>query len=959
MIELPDGFIVRTEDPADSFIIYGDLNPKGYAAKGYRLEIPNLNNAGNGLKNDLFLRLSGWLASQTLDKRIQVRYTRDADYRDILSSYRADTEQLAHDEWSKYIRGKIYDRMRDKISARQLRREYVDVYFARSLAPYLKNGFIPETPREHSVFEREVYSAFANDCSDLKAFLGLPIRPLDFIDLFREYYRAVNKSALDLDIDYVSAFDCRLSEIYSCEYAGITLKDPGHASFTSDGYFHNVFTLHDFPKTDMVPFYGSKLLENSIQNLTIAVNIEPQDVEKTIEEKQKHWKRVRADLLEEESEVAATAGLDALTEHIYRLGKGEDFPLKIEYVIHTWNRDLADLQSDSTILKQAATSMFTSLDSYDLGLQSLHNFSKTLPGNLFYHRRDALLDCMHRPLAALLPFSSSFVGKGREGNILFEGDHGNLMTFSFFDGGTPQHTLCLGQTGSGKSVNFVSILSQCYHEFSKIVIIEEGGSYLNLTRIYGDEAQYIVIDPSANLTLNYFDTGGLPLTPAQIEYVTAFLVAMCGESTDLEKIQDRSAIITPFVTAVYTDAYHEWRLRHRAELEKAARLSLTIEKIIPTLPPDRNTAQDAFFDLRDMLAVRPEDLETAGWELFKIYRSWTVQEVNSYILDDPEMLRNISYAFMGKGDMPYHSQLVEAIRETSFSGLESEKNESSRIAARLAVYSIESGKGCLFDGETTIDLSKRWIHIELGKMAQSGKALKNLVGIVINNLVKNQIVSMSRSAKKMYLFEEASRFLLIPGADEIMKQSYAQLRKFNCVAITITQSIAQMAQSGVGQIIMTQSKMFIFLKNNDRTELDLIHNFLPLSDEAKRSIMEFPAPEHLPPGNRYSSFLLFAQRADWPMVGVGRNYASGAILAAAATSGGLHSKLTRLLKTIRARGFQKNFAGMLLAATEVLHEDQKIFRLLTRIEECGDEQIKSLVMEAKIELKEKMKGVFV
>ena len=60
----------------------------------------------------------------------------------------------------------------------------------------------------------------------------------------------------------------------------------------------------------MVPFYGSKLLENSIQNLTIAVNIEPQDVEKTIEEKQKHWKRVRADLLEEESEVEAELCLD-------------------------------------------------------------------------------------------------------------------------------------------------------------------------------------------------------------------------------------------------------------------------------------------------------------------------------------------------------------------------------------------------------------------------------------------------------------------------------------------------------------------------------------------------------------------------------------------------------------------------------------------------------------------------
>jgi hypothetical protein len=54
------------------------------------------------------------------------------------------------------------------------------------------------------------------------------------------------------------------------------------------------------------------------------------------------------------------------------------------------------------------------------------------------------------------------------------------------------------------------MLSQAYDDFDKIVIIEEGGSYYNLTLIYGDEAQYIVIGPSANLTLNYFDTGGLP-----------------------------------------------------------------------------------------------------------------------------------------------------------------------------------------------------------------------------------------------------------------------------------------------------------------------------------------------------------------------------------------------------------------------------------------------------------------
>jgi len=87
MLQLPDGFIVQTENPDDSFIVYGELSPKGFVSKGYRLEMPNLGNAGNSLKNDLFLRLAGWLASQTLDKRIQIRYTRDADYRRMEQVY--------------------------------------------------------------------------------------------------------------------------------------------------------------------------------------------------------------------------------------------------------------------------------------------------------------------------------------------------------------------------------------------------------------------------------------------------------------------------------------------------------------------------------------------------------------------------------------------------------------------------------------------------------------------------------------------------------------------------------------------------------------------------------------------------------------------------------------------------------------------------------------------------------
>ena len=211
---------------------------------------------------------------------------------------------------------------------------------------------------------------------------------------------------------------------------------------------------------------------------------------------------------------------------------------------------------------------------------------------------------------------------------------------------------------------------------------------------------------------------------------------------------------------------------------------------------------------------------------------------------------------------------------------------------------------------------------------------------------------MPRSVKKAYLFEEASRFLLIPGAAEIMKQTYAQFRKFNCVAITITQSIAQMAQSGVGQIIMTQSKLFLFLKNTDAAELDSIGNYIVLSDEAKRTIMGFPSPEHLPPGKRFSSFLLYAQRADWPMVGVGRNYASRTILAAAATSGELHSRINRLLKELAARYRELGFADRFLLAAELLDEDNRLFQLLDRIEQTVGSRITPLIDEAKIAYRE-------
>lgn len=944
----PNGYIVLPEtlNSFESFIVYGEMDKNGYVSKGYKIEIPNLDNSGDSVKNSLFLRLANFLSRLEQDCKVQFRFTRDTDFNEILEPYNEQTQSLVKDCWSKSIRNSIYNNFIEQIKNRKVRREHVHVYFSIPIKNFKKDGLVPESVKSRKRFERQVKNAFTMPFQSLKEALRLNVEPLNHIELFKEFYQSYNKSSMETDIDYSQIFTPEIEEIVECEFMKSQNEEISAASFCADGYYHNILTLADFPKTDTTPFFGNQFLNNDIQNLTIVVNIEALDIAKYIKKKEKLHRRVEGDVNASPSSIAQAAGLDDLEDQIWRFGKGEEIPLRIEYIIHTWNSDQKELHADTMVLRQAASSMFTSLVMYDLGLQAMHNFLKTLPGNLFYKNKDASLDCNHSSLSSIIPFNSSFAGKGKDGNILFAGDHGNIMSIGFFDGPTPQHMLCLGQSGSGKSVNFASILSQSFFDFEKIVIIEEGGSYSNLSKIYSDSSESIIIDPNGRLTLNYFDTCGVPLSPGQIEFVTMFLVGMCGESKDAEIIQDRTALISAYVIDIYNDTFIEWKSTNSEALLEVAKLSMTVEWMLPFMPPERNTELDSYFELKDILEKSNDERESFDQEVISYYNSISSNQATDYILEDSDTIRNIAFALIPREEMPYHSQIVEAIRDTPKSN--HNIDETNRIANRIAVYSIESGKGCLFDGYTTIDLSKKFIHIELSRLANCSSVMKNLVGIVINNLVQNQIIGMARSDKKLYIFEEAARFLSIPGAADIIKQSYAQFRKYTCVAVTVTQSIAQMEESGVGKILMTQSKSFMFLKNTDKKELEALKPYIQLSDNAITSIKEFPSPEHIA-GEKYSSFLYYAQRDQWPIVGVGRNYASTQLLVAAATSGELHSKVENIVKTLSLKNKSLSFAEKILKATELLKEDTRLLKLLGKIEKLGDKKVKALILDAKLE----------
>ena len=76
------------------------------------------------------------------------------------------------------------------------------------------------------------------------------------------------------------------------------------------------------------------------------------------------------------------------------------------------------------------------------------------------------------------------------------------------------------------------LLSQTEAFYDYTVIIEEGLSYAGYTRTVEPGARPIIIQPDGDLTINYLDTHGLPLTAEHLASATALVATIVGMSRD-------------------------------------------------------------------------------------------------------------------------------------------------------------------------------------------------------------------------------------------------------------------------------------------------------------------------------------------------------------------------------------------------------------------------------------------
>jgi len=377
----------------------------------------------------------------------------------------------------------------------------------------------------------------------------------------------------------------------------------------------------------------------------------------------------------------------------------------------------------------------------------------------------------------------------------------------------------------------------------------------------------IVIHPDGQLTINYLDTQGLPLNQLQIATAVALVSKMIGESPSAEKQQLRQAQVGQYVQQLYTDTFHEWANRHTDKIPRLQRLACAVHKWRQEKMGLESTHLEAFAELRDRM-------ESTNDEALTFYASISEDEITRF-LKEPQterFLMQTAYSAFQPDEYPTHSGLLDLMFFSRFP--EHPKDEIDHIATLLTAWTASGQYGKLFDGTTNISLTGKITHFELGYIPEQAVELKTAAGLLISGFTRQHIISLPRQLWKRIIFEEAARFLDVPGGEKIMGEGYAQLRKFNCWIISIVQQYSKFKGTRIRPVIMGNSKQFFLMRQFDRSDLEDISQDIQLPEVMIDAVQHYPLPEQQAAGQKFSSLCYYSPTVHPPLCGTLRHVAA-------------------------------------------------------------------------------------
>jgi|GEM_PF-5378583 len=856
----------------DGFLVFGKSKKGIYISKGYLVDVPDKFASSESTKLEFRRKLTRMLTIILRDGfDIQVKRSFDSDYSSIIDEYRNNSE--GGNQWSDTVRRKTAEVYEEAVDNNFLRREYMQIYVGQ----WYKFTDKEVSKKQIKTFLISIESLYNTISHVLKsAFDDGTVIAMENRDYFERYFKMFNKSFRSNFTKNVGkgAYIEGLSMQDNCMLSDFQESGESVSGLELDGYHHAFLTVARWPDFT-VPMISKKLTDMSINDFELTFSLYSTDLEKEKIEGKSVLRNLKNSEDIEEQEMYA-----ALDEKLRSLAAGSITPLYGVFTISVWSRSKDDLKIQMDAVK-------TNIMAMDGALYFIENAPKKAR-EIFYMGFPGWMGSSyvaHRKLYAeasysadLLPISSSFTGMLDKPDAIFDGEEGSIVGIKLFQGSTPSHFGMFGKTRAGKSVTAIAILSQAYPSLGYMVIVESGNSYLTWVKAQGRDAESIVIQPNGNITINYFDTMGLPLTSEQLNNAVGLLMCIIGASSDEDKNTRRQALLTQAVVNLYEDKYNQWKIRNEKLNEQVRKTAVAIHRLQEELPAGANSYVEAYKEYRSLHENNPEEFER---------RYNAVTEADAADFEKSPRTRgevmNLAYAMFKPEEFPTHGNFCENLRAGE--GSEDTKKEMVALADLLEQWRRNGPNGPLIDGPSTVRIDKRVVHFELGLIPEANEALRNLAGFLINNMVRNHVQSLPRSVKKLFIFEELSRFLNIQGSDKIIKETFAQMGKFACCVGTVTQQYAQFLENiDVAKVCIGNSSQFFLLKN-ERDDLESLGEFIDLPKVSIEKITNFARPVDLPSDDRYSSFLYFSNTGANLINGVVRVYATSELLYVADSEG--------------------------------------------------------------------------
>jgi hypothetical protein len=852
----PDGRFV------EGMLVFGSPERGGVVAKGFRLEPPDLRGASLARLNAFQDQVRALLALTSPGRRLQLQWWPDSDYRQPLLDYHARTQEVA-DPVVRAVRNERFTRYWPRTLNGELRREHLAVFPSIEITAYAGNVRTKDGLRDqYGVILQELAGQFEEFAATLRTVFGpeTPVRPMEDADHCACLRRFLNPSLARRNADDGAAsFDPTLTLQENCWHSeGIGQRDGG---FVLDGHFHAVLALSRWPQRTR-PGIVTHLTGLPFLDYCVTVNVTPTATRSEIHREEKAAERLRGEYAEK-PRASLLVALRKKERKVEALSGGFARPFQVTYLVRVWAPTREALREKIAAV-QAAVNAMDGAQCFECALPTTAKklFFASWPGwtHSSYHHRELYAEDTY--LADMLPFSATFTGALENAEALYDGSHGNLVGVSSQAGGSPQHAVLLGMTGAGKSAFIEDLLFQTADHFTHSLLIEEGLSYKRFTEAMGETP--IVIHPDSALTLNYLDTQRLPLTQLHLATAVALLARMVGAPETAEKLALRQAQLTQYLHQLYRDTFTDWARQQPAEAEEVRRLACAVHGWREKMGTGA-TPLEAFVDLRDRRLARED-------EALAFVATLPEEKITRFAQDPAteRLVAQTACAFYTPEDFPTHGALVELLAYARLP--EHNRDEIDRLATLLRAWTAEGQYGKLFDGVTNVSMQRRIAHFELGFIPEQATELKTAAGLLISGLGRQHILALPRAQRKLILFEELARFLDTPGGEQIVAESYAQLRKHNCWAVSVIQQYARFKGSRIRAAVIGNAKQFFLMRQNDRGDLTDLASDLPLPESALDAIQRYPLPEQLPADQRYSSLCYFTPTAQPPQCGTLRHF---------------------------------------------------------------------------------------